>query len=93
MPSSAYHFLRRMARREAVGELTALFGTTLLLLLMMSQPDWDEPTFQILWGATGLVLVAIGSYLMLSRRRHAGRQRVSASGEDPEGSGFARRTE
>jgi len=82
-----------MIRREAVGEITALFGTTLLLLLMMSRPDWDEPAFQILWGAAGLGLVAVGSYLMLSRRRGKGRQRVRVSEEEPGSSGFSRRTE
>jgi len=93
MPSNVHHFLRRMIRREAVGEITALFGTTLLLLLMMSRPDWDEPAFQILWGAAGLGLVAVGSYLMLSRRRGEGRQRVRVSEEEPGRSGFSRRTE
>lgn len=93
MPSNAHHFLRRMIRREAVGEITALFGTTLLLLLMMSRPDWDEPAFQILWGAAGLGLVVVGSYLMLSRRRDEGRQRVRVSEEEPGRSGFSRRTE
>jgi hypothetical protein len=82
-----------MIRREAVGEITALFGTTLLLLLMMSRPDWDEPAFQVLWGAAGLGLVAVGSYLMLSRRRDEGRQRVRVSEEEPGRSGFSRRTE
>lgn len=82
-----------MIRREAVGEITALFGTTLLLLLMMSRPDWDEPAFQILWGAAGLGLVVVGSYLMLSRRRDEGRQRVRVSEEEPGRSGFSRRTE
>jgi preprotein translocase subunit Sss1 len=82
-----------MIRREAVGEITALFGTTLLLLLMMSRPDWDEPAFQILWGAAGLGLVAVGSYLMLSRRRDEGRQRVRVSEEEPGGSGFSHRSE
>ena len=93
MPSNARHFLRRMIRREAVGEITALFGTTLLLLLMMNRPDWDEPAFQILWGAAGLGLVVVGSYLMLSRRRDRGRQRVRVSDEEPGRSGFSRRTE
>lgn len=64
-----------MIRREAVGEITALFGTTLLLLLMMTQPDWDEPAYQIVWGVASLGLVGLGSYLMLSRRRRTGRQR------------------
>lgn len=64
-----------MIRREAVGEITALFGTTLLLLLMMTQPDWDEPAYHIVWGAGSLGLVGLGSYLMLSRRRQTGRQR------------------
>jgi len=82
-----------MIRREAVGEITALFGTTLLLLLMMNRPDWDEPAFQILWGAAGLGLVVVGSYLMLSRRRDRGRQRVRVSDEEPGRSGFSRRTE
>ena len=82
-----------MIRREAVGEITALFGTTLLLLLMMNRPDWDEPAFQILWGAAGLGLVVVGSYLMLSRRRGEGRQRVRVSDEEPGRSGFSRRTE
>lgn len=82
-----------MIRREAVGEITALFGTTLLLLLMMSRPDWDEPAFQILWGAAGLGLVAVGSYLMLSRRRDEGRHRVRASEEKPGGSNFSPRSE
>jgi preprotein translocase subunit Sss1 len=82
-----------MIRREAVGEITALFGTTVLLLLMMNRPDWDEPAFQILWGAAGLGLVVVGSYLMLSRRRGEGRQRVRVSDEEPGRSGFSRRTE
>ncbi len=64
-----------MIRREAVGEITALFGTTLLLLLMMTQSDWDEPAYQIVWGAGSLGLVGLGFYLMLSRRRQTGRQR------------------
>ena len=67
-----------MIRREAAGELIALFGTTLLLLLMMSRPHWDEPAFQLAWGAVGLGLVALGVFLMLGRRRGTGRQR-----EDP----------
>ncbi|HZY30188.1 MAG TPA: hypothetical protein VFF86_00960 [Candidatus Methylomirabilis sp.] len=82
-----------MVRREAVGEITALFGTASLLLLMMSQPDWDDPAFQILWGAIGLSLVAVGSYLILSRRRHAGRHRVELSGEEPGRPGVPRRTD
>ena len=82
-----------MIRREAVGEITALFGTTLLLLLMMSRPDWDEPAFQVLWGAAGLGLVAVGSYLMLSRRRAEGRHRVRVSEEEPGRSDFSRRSE
>jgi len=93
MPSNARHFLRRMIRREAVGEITALFGTTLLLLLMMNRPDWDEPAFQILWGTAGLGLVVVGSYLMLSRRRDRGRQRVRVSEEEPGRSGLSRRIE
>jgi len=93
MPSNARHFLRRMIRREAVGEITALFGTTLLLLLMMNRPDWDEPAFQILWGAAGLGLVAVGSYLMLSRRRDQGRHQVRVSEEEPGRSGLSRRIE
>lgn len=64
-----------MVRREAVGEITALFGTTLLLLLMMTQPDWDEPAYQIGWGAGSLGFVGLGFYLMLSRRRRMGRHR------------------
>ena len=75
MPYKAFPSLRRMIRREAVGEITALFGTTLLLLLMMTQPDWDEPVYQIVWGAGSLGLVGLGSYLMLSRRRRMGLQR------------------
>lgn len=82
-----------MIRREAVGEIAALFGTTLLLLLMMNRPDWDEPAFQILWGAAGLGLVVVGSYLMLSRRRDQDRQRVRVSEEEPGRSGFSRRIE
>ena len=82
-----------MIRREALGEITALFGTTLLLLLMMNRPDWDDPAFQILWGAAGLGLVAVGSYLMLSRRRDQGRHQVRVSEEEPGRSGFSRRTE
>ena len=78
MPHSARPFLRRMIRREAVGEIAALSGTSLLLLLMMSQPDWDEPTHQIVWGALSLGLVALGSYLMLSRRREKRRQQEGA---------------
>ena len=70
-----------MIRREAAGEITALLGTTLLLLLMMSQPDWDEPAYQIIWGAAGLGLVALGVYLMLSRRSQPGRQREDAARE------------
>ena len=78
-----------MIRREALGEITALFGTTLLLLLMMNRPDWDEPAFQILWGAAGLGLVVVGSYLMLSRRRGERRQRARVSDEEPGRSGFS----
>ena len=70
-----------MIRREAAGEIAALLGTTLLLLLMMSQPDWDEPAYQIIWGAAGLGLVALGFYLMLSRRSQPGRQREDAAKE------------
>ena len=81
MPYNALPFLRRLIRREAVGEITALFGTTLLLLLMMTQPDWDEPAYQIVWGASGLGLVAFGSYLMLSRRRDGRQQRGRAARE------------
>ena len=75
MPHNALPFLRRLIRREAVGEITALFGTTLLLLLMMTPPDWEEPAYQIVWGVTGLGLVALGSYLMLKRRRYGRQQR------------------
>jgi len=78
-----------MIRREALGEITALFGTTLLLLLMMNRPDWDEPAFQILWGAAGLGLVLVRSYLMLSRRRGERRQRARVSDEEPGRSGFS----
>lgn len=78
-----------MIRREALGEITALFGTTLLLLLMMNRPDWDDPAFQILWGAAGLGLVVVGSYLMLSRRRGERRQRARVSDEEPGRSGFS----
>jgi hypothetical protein len=67
-------FLRRVIRREAVGEIAALLGTALLLLLMMSQPDWEEPALLIVWGAAGLTLLALGSYLMLSNRRQADRE-------------------
>ena len=70
-----------MIRREAVGEITALFGTSLLLLLMMTQPDWDQPSYQIVWGGVSVSLVALGCYLMLSRRRRAGRQRERAAKE------------
>ncbi|MGH7369618.1 MAG: hypothetical protein ACREIN_01870, partial [Candidatus Methylomirabilaceae bacterium] len=65
--------LRRVIRRDAVGEVAALFGTTLLLLLMMSQPDWEEPVLQIIWGAVGVSLLALGTYLMLRRRRQTDR--------------------
>ena len=75
MPHNLPPFLRRTIRGEAVGEITALFGTTLLLLLMMTPPDWEEPAYQIVWGATGLVLVAFGSYLILKRRRGGRQQR------------------
>ena len=81
MLHSLLPFLRRLIRREALGEMTALAGTTLFLALMMTQPDWDEPTYQIAWGATALGLVALGSYLMLSRRRVAGRQRQGTTRE------------
>jgi hypothetical protein len=81
MPYKTPPFLRRMIRREAAGEITALLGTTLLLLLMMSQPDWDAPAHQIIWGAAGLGLVALGFYLMLSRRSQPGRQREGAARE------------
>ena len=77
MPS----FRRRMLRREAIGEIAALLGTTLLLLLMMSTPDWDEPAFQIVWGMAGLALVGVGSYLMLSQRRQVDRGRSGAARE------------
>jgi hypothetical protein len=75
MPYNPLSFLRRTIRGEAVGEITALFGTTLLLLLMMTPPDWEEPTYQIVWGVTGLGLVAFGSYLILRRRRDPRQQR------------------
>ncbi len=81
MPYNALLFLRRILRREALGEVIALFGTALLLLLMMTQPDWDEPAYQIVWGAVGLGLVASGSYLMLGRRRQAAQQRGRAARE------------
>ena len=81
MLHSLLPFLRRLIRREALGEMTALAGTTLLLALMMTQPDWDEPAYQIAWGATALGLVALGSYLMLSRRRVAGRQQQGTTRE------------
>ena len=81
MPHSALPSLRRIIRREVVGEITALLGTSLLLLLMMTQPDWDEPSYQIVWGGAGVSLVALGCYLMLSRRRRAGRQRERAAKE------------
>jgi hypothetical protein len=67
-------FSRRGIRREAVGEVAALLGTALLLLLMMSQPDWGEPVLPIVCGAAGLALLVAGSYLMLSRRRRADRK-------------------
>jgi len=70
-----------MIRREAAGEIAALLGTTLLLLLMMSQPNWDEPAHQIIWGAVSVGLVALGFYLMLSRRSQPGRQREDAAKE------------
>ena len=73
MPHSSRRFLRRVIRRDAVGEVAALLGTTLLLLLMMSQPDWEEPALHIVWGAAGLSLLALGSYLMLRRRRQTDR--------------------
>ena len=81
MPHSALPSIRRRIRREAVGEITALLGTSLLLLLMMTQPDWDEPSYQIVWGGVSLSLVVLGSYLMLSRRRRAGRQRERVAKE------------
>lgn len=74
MPHARRQFLRRVIRRETVGEIAALLGTTLLLLLMMSQPDREEPALLIAWGATGLTLLALGAYLMLSRRRQADRE-------------------
>ena len=77
MPS----FRRRMIRRDAIGEIAALLGTTLLLLLVMSKPDWDEPAFQIVWGVTGLALVVVGSYLMLSQRRQVERGRSGTGRE------------
>ncbi len=83
MPHNPVPFLRRAIRREAVGEITALFGTTLLLLLMMTPPDWEEPTYQIVWGVTGLGLVAFGSYLMLRRRRDVRRQHGRGAREWP----------
>ena len=81
MRHNALPFLRRMIRREAVGEITALFGTTMLLLLMMTQPDWDEPSYQIVWGGASVSLVALGSYLMLSGRRRSGRRRERVAKE------------
>jgi hypothetical protein len=91
MPLNVDHFLRRTIRRETVGEIAALFGTTLLLLLMMSQPDRDEPVFQIVWGAAGLGLVAIGSYLILTKR--AGRRRGQVSEREPGKRGLPRDTD
>ena len=74
MPHARRPILRRAIDRETVGEIAALLGTTLLLLLMMSQPDWEEPALLIVWGAAGLTLLAVGSYLMLSKRRRADRE-------------------
>jgi hypothetical protein len=55
--------------REAVGEFAAFLGTTLLLLLMMTQPEWEDPWVQVVWAASGLGLVGCGVFLMLGRRR------------------------
>jgi hypothetical protein len=74
MPTSNRQFLRRAVRRETFGEIAALLGTTFLLLLMMTQPNWEEPALQIVWGAVGLSLLALGIYMMLVRRRGAGRK-------------------
>jgi len=81
MPHAMPSFRRRMIRRDAIGEIAALLGTTLLLLLVMSKPDWDEPAFQIVWGVAGLALVVVGSYLMLSERRQVDRGRSDATRE------------
>jgi len=81
MPNNALPSLRRLIRREAVGEIAALSGTILLLLLMMTQPDWDEPAYQIAWGVAGLGLVGLGSYLMFSRRGHARRRPGSGASD------------
>jgi hypothetical protein len=91
MPPNAHHFLRRITRRETIGEIAALFGTTLLLLLMMSQPDRDEPLFQVLWGAVGLGLVAGGSYLILTRR--PGRPQGRGSEREPGRRGLPRESD
>lgn len=81
MPHNTSPFRRRMIKRETVGELAALVGTALFLLLMMSQPDWDQPAYQIVWGGVSVGLVALGSFLMLSRRREGGRHREGATRE------------
>jgi len=81
MPHAMPSFRRRMIRRDAIGEIAALLGTSLLLLLVMSKPDWDEPAFQIVWGVAGLALVVVGSYLMLSERRQVDRGRSDATRE------------
>ncbi len=81
MPYKAPLLFHRVIRREAAGEIAALLGTTLLLLLMMSQPNWDEPAYQIVWGAASIGLVALGFYLMLRRRSQPGRQREGAAKE------------
>lgn len=81
MPHPMPSFRRRMIRRDAIGEIAALLGTTLLLLLMMSKPDWDEPVFQIVWGVAGLALVVVGSYLMLSQRRQVDQGRSGTGRE------------
>ncbi len=72
MPESTRQFLHRVVRREAIGEIAAPLGTALLLRFMMSQPDWEEPTLHIVWGAAGPSLLALGSFLMLSGQREAG---------------------
>lgn len=81
MRRNASSFPRRVIGREAIGEIAALVGTALLLLLMMSQPDQDQPAYQIIWALIGLGLVALGSYLMLSRRRERGRRRERVARE------------
>ncbi len=63
----------RVRPRERFGELLAILGMLSLLLLFMTRPEWEDPSWQIAWAAGSAGATGVGIFLLLTERGRRGR--------------------